>query len=296
MHPRFLPAFDALPSLLQTALQPILDDTDFHAVLTADQVASLQQQTQLDADNLALALLPLAAACAVATVSHFNVGAIARGVSGNWYFGANMEFADTPLQQTVHAEQSAITHAWLRGERRLETITVNYTPCGHCRQFMNELNSGTAIRISLPQRAVRTLADYLPDAFGPRDLEITTFLMDEVDHGYSAQGDELTQAAVAAANRSHAPYSQSHSGVALLTTSGTLFAGRYAENAAFNPSLPPLQGALILLNMHGEACDQIKSAVLAEKKNATLSQFAATQATLQALGCRELLQIELLKA
>ncbi|WP_419963684.1 cytidine deaminase [Pantoea vagans] len=296
MHSRFLSAFEALPSTLQTALAPLLDDPDFHAVLSADQVTSLQQQTQMEADALALALLPLAASCAVATVSHFNVGAIARGVSGNWYFGANMEFVGTPMQQTVHAEQSAITHAWLRGERQLETITVNYTPCGHCRQFMNELNSGTSIRISLPQRATSTLADYLPDAFGPRDLNITTFLMDEVDHGYVAEGDDLVQAAVTAANTSHAPYSQSHAGVALLTADGKIVAGRYAENAAFNPSFPPLQAALVLLNMQGGDVRQIKKAVLAEVENATLSQFAATQATLETFGCGELLQVTLNKA
>ncbi len=296
MQSRFLSAFEALPSTLQTALAPLLDDPDFEARLSASQVAALQQQTQMDADTLALALLPLAAACAVATVSHFNVGAIARGVSGAWYFGANMEFVGAPLQQTVHAEQSAITHAWLCGEPQLESITVNYTPCGHCRQFMNELNSGTAIRISLPQRAVSTLADYLPDAFGPRDLDISTFLMDRVDHGYVAAGDELAQAAVAAANASHAPYSQSHAGVALLTVSGSIVTGRYAENAAFNPSFPPLQAALVRLNMQGGDVRQIKRAVLAEAENATLSQFAATQATLQTFGCSELLHVTLNKA
>lgn len=296
MQSRFLSAFEALPSTLQAALAPLLDDPDFQARLSASQVAALQQQTQMDADTLALALLPLAAACAVATVSHFNVGAIARGVSGAWYFGANMEFVGAPLQQTVHAEQSAITHAWLCGEPQLESITVNYTPCGHCRQFMNELNSGTAIRISLPQRAVSTLADYLPDAFGPRDLDISTFLMDRVDHGYVAAGDELVQAAVAAANASHAPYSQSHAGVALLTVSGSIVTGRYAENAAFNPSFPPLQAALVRLNMQGGDVRQIKRAVLAEAENATLSQFAATQATLQTFGCSELLHVTLNKA
>ncbi|TGD53623.1 hypothetical protein C9F10_00735, partial [Salmonella enterica subsp. enterica serovar Poona] len=41
---------------------------------------------------LARAVYPLAAARARTDLSHFNVGAIARGVSGNWYFGANMEF------------------------------------------------------------------------------------------------------------------------------------------------------------------------------------------------------------
>lgn len=68
-----------------------------------------------------------------------------------------MEFLGATMQQTVHAEQSAISHAWLRGEKALRAITVNYTPCGHCRQFMNELNSGLELRINLPGRAPHTL-------------------------------------------------------------------------------------------------------------------------------------------
>lgn len=288
MHPRFTSAFSALPANLQQALQPILDTADFHGVLQAHEVTQLQQSTALEADALALALLPLAAACAIAPVSNFNVGAIARGSSGNWYFGANMEFLGAPLQQTVHAEQSAITHAWLRGEAQLETITVNYTPCGHCRQFMNELNSGTAIRISLPGRAVSTLGDYLPDAFGPADLNIAERLLTPINHGFSLQGDTLQQAAIAAANQSHAPYSHSYSGVALRSRAGQIYTGRYAENAAFNPSLPPLQAALILMNMHNEALDSVQQAVLAECPDAALSQLDATRATLAALGCDDL--------
>ncbi|MEK6305436.1 MAG: cytidine deaminase [Pantoea dispersa] len=285
MHARFTSAFSALPATLQSALQPLLDAADFHGVLRPQEVTQLQQATGLDDDALALALLPIAACCAVAPVSHFNVGAIARGISGHWYFGANMEFLHAPLQQTVHAEQSAVTHAWLRGEAQLATITVNYTPCGHCRQFMNELNSGTAIRISLPGRAVSTLADYLPDAFGPADLNISERLLTPVDHGFLPQGDALQQAAIDAASRSHAPYSKSYSGVALQSRSGQIYPGRYAENAAFNPSLPPLQAALILMNMHNEALEEIQQAVLAESADATLSQFDATRTTLAALGC-----------
>ncbi|MGD8105510.1 cytidine deaminase [Pantoea sp. FN0302] len=296
MHPRFRPAFADLAAELQTALLPILDAEDFAAFLTPDQVDSLCQRSGMDADALALALLPLAAACAVTPLSHFNVGAVARGNSGHWYFGANMEFAGATMQQTVHAEQSAVTHAWLRGESGLQTITVNYTPCGHCRQFMNELNSGTALRISLPGRPVATLGDYLPDSFGPRDLHISTLVMDEVDHGYAPTGDALAQAAIAAANRSHAPYSQAHSGIALESASGAIYHGGYIENAAFNPSLPPLQAALILLNMHGESCQQIVRAVLAELPDAQLQQQPATAATLQALGCGTLHTVTLKKA
>ena len=205
-----------------------------------------------------------------------------------------MEFAGAPLQQTVHAEQSAVTHAWLRGESRLISITVNYTPCGHCRQFMNELNSGTHIQIQLPGRKVATLGDYLPDSFGPKDLNITSLLMDKVNHGYEIDNhSELAQQALQATNRSHAPYSESHSGIAVQMKNGKIFQGSYAENAAFNPSLPPLQAALILLNMAGESVMEIESAVLIEKAETILTQWDATQATLTALGCRQMQRITL---
>jgi len=294
MHPRFQSALTALPPRLQTALQPILTDPHFPAFLTPEQVATLKTQTGLDVRELAFALLPLAAACAVTPLSNFNVGALALGKNGHLWFGANMEFSGATMQQTVHAEQSAITHAWLRGETALEAITVNYTPCGHCRQFMNELNSGTALTIHLPGRKPSTLADYLPDAFGPRDLAIQTLLLDPVDHGLTIKGDPLSQAALQAANRSYAPYSQALSGVALQTHDGAIFAGSYAENAAFNPSLPPLQAALILLNLSGRDVLQIQRAVLAEAPDANLVQRQATIATLQALGCGAITTIPLI--
>ncbi len=117
MHPRFQTAFAQLADNLQSALAPIPADHHFPAMLTAEQVSTLKNTAGLDEDALAFALLPLAAACARTDLSHFNVGAIARGVSGNWYFGANMEFTGATMQQTVHAEQSAISHARLRGEK-----------------------------------------------------------------------------------------------------------------------------------------------------------------------------------
>ncbi|MFC0229321.1 cytidine deaminase [Serratia aquatilis] len=289
MHPRFHTAYSELPATLQSALLPYLAAPDFRAVLEADQVETIKQRCGLDDNGLAFALLPLAAACSLTPISQFHVGAIARGTSGNLYFGANMEFSGAPMQQTVHAEQCAVTHAWLRGETRLVSVTVNYTPCGHCRQFMNELNTGTALLINLPTRAQATLGDYLPYSFGPQDLEINQLLMDPVDHGFQlALEDELAKAALDAANRSHAPYSKAHSGVALEGEDGTIYAGRYAENAAFNPSLPPLQAALVLMNISGGDCQKIRRAVLAEAEGAILTQWDATRATLEALGCQDI--------
>lgn len=292
MHPRFQTAFGELPATLQSALLPYIDAPDFPAMFKTEQVDAIKQRCGLDDDALAFALLPLAAACSLAPISRFYVGAIARGQSGNLYFGANMEFSGAPMQQTIHAEQCAVTHAWLRGETALVSITVNYTPCGHCRQFMNELNSGTALKIRLPGREPATLGDYLPDAFGPKDLDIATLLMDRVDHGFQLTlTSELEKAALAAANQSHAPYSNAHSGVALEAEDGTIYTGRYAENAAFNPSLPPLQAALILMNVSGHDCQKVSRAVLAEPESAILTQWDATRATLAALGCQNVSRI-----
>ncbi len=53
------------------------------------------------------------------------------------------------LGQTVHAEQSAISHAWMKGEEGLSDITINFSPCGHCRQFMNELTTAKELKVQL---------------------------------------------------------------------------------------------------------------------------------------------------
>ncbi|MBV4411986.1 cytidine deaminase [Enterobacteriaceae bacterium YMB-R22] len=288
MHPRFQNVFAQLPASLQAALRPLLSVNAFPAMLSAAEGVSLRQQTGMDEATLTFSLLPLAAACARPSISHFQVGAIARGVSGNLYFGANMEFPGTTLQQTLHAEQSAVSHAWLRGEKQLTAITVNYTPCGHCRQFMNELNSGTRLLINLPGRPPSTLGDYLPDAFGPGDLNIKTRLLDEECHRFTLQGDTLTQAAIAAANRSHAPYSNAPSGMALEMKDGTIFSGSYAENAAYNPSLPPLQAALNLAYLSGYESQDILRALLAERPDAPLTQWETSVAVLRSLNCRSI--------
>ncbi|MBN7767733.1 MULTISPECIES: cytidine deaminase [Pectobacterium] len=289
MHPRFENAFQQLPASLQAAIGPLIDKPDFAAMLTADDVNAVCEASQLDADALAFALLPLAAACAQAPISNFQVGAIAQGLSGNFYLGANMEFSAVQLQQTVHAEQSAVSHAWMRNERGLRAVTVNYTPCGHCRQFMNELRNAASLRIQLPGRQPAVLSHYLPDSFGPVDLHIDTLLMDDVNHGATLQNvNALARRALDAANRSHAPYSKAISGIALETLSGNVYTGRYAENAAFNPSLPPLQVALNLMNLAGEAPCTIKHAAVVERRHAVVSHWAISQIMLAELGCTDI--------
>ncbi|MGY3856426.1 cytidine deaminase [Aeromonas intestinalis] len=288
MHPRFAKPFDTLPAPLQAALRPMLDD-QFAARFSPEQVATLKAATGLEDRALRLALLPLAAACSVAPISKFFVGAIACGLSGSWYFGANMEFAGPGLFHSVHAEQSAISNAWLGGETGISEITVNYTPCGHCRQFMNELSTAKTLKVSLPDD-LSDLQSFLPHSFGPADLDITDALMSPQAHDELKleTDDPLWQAALAAARQSYAPYSQGYAAVALQFADGRIFCGRYAENAAFNPSLPPMQMACAHAVLNGEDLGQVRRAVLLENGNSPISQRDAAQSTLKALGHVEL--------
>ncbi|OXD47437.1 cytidine deaminase [Vibrio parahaemolyticus] len=285
MKSRIEQALASAPEALSKQLAPIVLADDFDATLSAQQFEQLLSATSLSDKELRVALLPFAAAYSYAPISEFYVGAIVRGLSGRLYFGANMEFFGVQLGQTVHAEQSAISHAWMKGEHGVKDITINFSPCGHCRQFMNELSTAKELKVQLPERDEKSLHEYLPEAFGPADLGIESGLMAEVKHQFVCDDeDALIQQAVEAMNMSHAPYTNNLSGLALELANGRVFKGAYAENAAFNPSLPPLQVALVQVLLAGETFDSIKAAALVEKSKGKISHLADTQSTLEALN------------
>ncbi len=280
-------AIDQLPALLRTELRNWQQQHTL-AILPPELMGRLQEVSSLSPQQLTLDLLPVAAAFSYASVSKFHVGAIAWGKSGAFYLGANMEFARQSLNQTIHAEQCAINHAWLNNETGLLAMTINASPCGHCRQFMNETNSAQSLRIYLPT-SEHSLAQLLPAAFGPRDLGVLDSLLQPQQRAVTTHfADALLQVAAEAASHSYAPYSHSYAGVALQTHDGHIFSGRYAENAAFNPSLPPLQSALIMLRMAGYAPEDIQSAALVESQQGQISHLSATQALLSAYGIEQL--------
>ena len=68
MHTRFQAIWSDLSPQLQQALTPYLEQDEFPAMFTAEQVNALKTQLQCNDDELALALLPVAAACAVTPI------------------------------------------------------------------------------------------------------------------------------------------------------------------------------------------------------------------------------------
>jgi cytidine deaminase len=257
-----------------------------NGVLFAEDAARLAREAGVDSAQLMTLLLPAAAAFARPPISNFRVGVIVRGTtSGNLYFGANVEFAGEALSFTVHAEQSSVTNAWMHGEEGIDLLAVNAPPCGYCRQFLNELTTASQLRIAMPHD-VHPLAALLPDAFGPRDLGVAGGLLEPADHPLAIDdGDALTHAALRAAKRSYAPYSKAWAGVALRTHDGTIVSGAYAENAAFNPSISPLQVALSMLNLRGYAWRDIAEAALVQSGSLHTS---ATRTVLAAISDADL--------
>ena len=66
---------------------------------------------------------------------------------------------------------------------------------------------------------------------------------------------------------------------------GTLFSGSYAESAAYNPSLPPLQVALNVMYLNGYTEQALGRVLVAERADAALTQWDASIALLRSLGC-----------
>lgn len=234
----------------------------FRGVIPAAVANARARELGVGVPRLMTMLLPYAAEYAKPPISNFRVGCVSRGLSGALYYGTNLEFAGEALSFTVHAEQSSVTNAWTNGEEGIDLIAVNAAPCGYCRQFLNELVTANQLVIAMPDET-RPLSDLLPNAFGPRDLGIDGGLMQPAHHDLViAEGDALAQTALDAANMSYAPYSKSYAGVAVRTSAGAVYAGPYAENAAFNPSMSPLEVALSRLNLAGEPFESIEDAVL----------------------------------
>jgi cytidine deaminase len=265
MHIRFfIPLFLLVRTILQgdLAWNETLKTNPF--VIEKEKVDQILLEEGISVQELLHKLIPIAKPYARPPISNYRVGAAALGKSGNIYLGVNLEFAHFPLNEAVHGEQFLIVNARNHGEKELIAIALSAAPCGHCRQFLNEI--GVDLLILTPGSKERTLSSLLPESFGPQDLGLKGALMDKEDNIPAFEEESPIYAmALQAAHNSYAPYSSSKSGVAIETKDGSIYTGSYLENVAFNPSLSPLQAALVALVIDKIEYNEIKNVVLAEQ-------------------------------
>ena len=116
--------------------------------------------------------------------SHYRVGAALLASDGQVFSGCNIENAAyTP---TNCAERTAFFKAVSEGIRDFTAIAIvgspegdeitQYSyPCGVCRQVMMEFCDPEAFQVIVARSAeeyeIRTLRDFLPEGFGPANLD-----------------------------------------------------------------------------------------------------------------------------
>jgi cytidine deaminase len=275
-------------------LGQVMGDREFSGKIPSEQATTLARSENVDADKLMLELIPLAQTYSRAPVSNFHVGVVVRGASGAMYLGANIEIPGQCLGFAVHAEQAALSNAYMHEEQAVTALAVGGAPCGHCRQFINEMSPAGEILIITPDKPAAKLSSILPDAFGPAALGRKNGALPVPENALAPGGTSvspLAMAALRAARKSYAPYSKSPAGVAIQSTTGRVYRGSYIENVAFNPSLSPLQTALAAMIVAGEDYANISGATLVEAEKATISQKAVTEIVLAAIAPNVRLQV-----
>ena len=128
-----------------------------------------------------------------APYSHYCVGAAVLTEDGTVFNGCNIENAS--YGATICAERTAIFAAVRKGHRRLIALALaaapegvepsairDYpSPCGICRQVMREFADPSGFKVILAKSPedyrILTLADLLPESFGP------SFLQEQADTG-----------------------------------------------------------------------------------------------------------------
>jgi cytidine deaminase len=277
----------------RSLLLKLMQDPGYSGQITAAHAAVLAQNESTTIEQLMIKLIPLARSYSHAPISNFFVGSLVRGASGSLYTGANIEIPGQCLGFAVHAEQAAVSNAYMHGEKAVTQLTVGGAPCGHCRQFINEASPDGEIEILIPNKPPIKLSAILPSAFGPAALGMKhgAFPVNETNlRLISSASDLLIVAALEAARKAYAPYSASPSGVAIRSTGGRIYRGSYIENVAFNPSLSPLQIALAQMIAAGQHYSAIAEVALVEVHGAKISQKAVTETVLGAITPRVKLQ------
>ena len=120
-----------------------------------------------------------AAGRAYVPYSQFPVGAAVLTEGGTTVSGCNVENASYGL--TMCAERVALFTAAARGHPAVRAVAVvapkalGTTPCGACRQVLNEFvprgGDVTVVVEGADGPEITTLATLLPRSFGPADLE-----------------------------------------------------------------------------------------------------------------------------
>src|SRR5690606_1093427 len=123
-------------------------------------------------------------------------------------------------------------------------------PCAHCRQYLSEFAASRDLMLIDPLGHRLTMAELYPWPFDPGYLGEAGYRPGTISRSDLRLAENHLPPAIAAAlldagRRAHAPYSKCPGAAVLSLRDGGHVSGFAIESVAFNPTMGPLQSALI---------------------------------------------------
>jgi cytidine deaminase len=251
-------------------------------VLPAKAASAICAAHGINADELLLLSLGAAQRFAHPSISEFYVGAVGREAgTGNLVFGGNLEFTGAHIGNTVHGEGFVFTRAFSRGTA-IQTLAIGEAhPCAHCRQYLSEFAAAQNLVLIDPLGHRLRMADLYPWPFDPDYLGETGIVAGAVPHPQLELRPHDLPARVAAAltrlgQRSYTPYGKAPAAMVFILKDGALIGGGAIESVSFNPTISPIQAAMVDLFAHGYAAGDIGDAIIATKHGAQVDYILHT--------------------
>lgn len=214
--------------------------------------------------DLMLLLLDEAKAYARPDISQFFVGAVGlEAPSGDLVLGGNVEFPGSHLGFTLHGEGFVATRIFHRGANLAVVAIGEAHPCAHCRQYLSEFAASPQLELIDPLGHTLTLEQLYPWPFDPNYLGEPGAVPSidpspDLQLAVSGLAPAVASELLKSGRHAHSPYSKCPGAVVLELSDGRLIGGASVESVAFNPTVGPLQSALINLLAAGRTYDQIR--------------------------------------
>ena len=266
---------EAIAEVLRARLTPQDPAGNLGGVLERSGVERLVERFGLrDVEDLMLLALPAAREIARPPISGFFVGAVGlEAETGNLVLGGNVEFPGTHLGYTVHGEGFVLARAFSRGTSIARLAIGEAHPCAHCRQFLSEFAATRDMVLIDPLGHRLSMAELYPWPFDPDYLGESGAVPGRRSWSLQAGDGGLRMAG----ERAHTPYSKCPAAVVLTLADGSEVRGSAIESVAFNPTMGPLQAALIELIAHGRSYGEIVSARLGTVSGGAVDFAASTR-------------------
>lgn len=239
--------------------------------------------------ELMLLLLDVAKGYARPAISDFHVGAVGlEAETGNLILGGNVEFPGSHLGYTLHGEGFVVIRAMSRGTNLSVLAIGEAHPCAHCRQCLAEYAESRELQLIDPLGHTLSLAQLYPWPFDPAYLGEPGAVPGRMlwpDLAFEAASDHPeAPALLEAGRRSHSPYSRCPGAVVLTLADGNHVSGIAMESVAFNPTIQPIQAAIVNLLAHGYGYADIREALLGTVVGGAVDYSRSTAELLSSLS------------